>query len=88
MAGEKQTNLKILIDHVKPDIVGISETHFKLNQPLNNFQEYDWVENSCSNLGKGKRGVGMLIKKGIAYKRMKNNQSFFEDGRCIGIEIG
>ena len=30
----------------------------------------------------------MLIKKGLAYKVIQTNYNFFEDGRCVGVEIG
>ena len=41
VAGEKQHNLKIAIEELKPNIVGITETHLKGDSEINGFQEFN-----------------------------------------------
>ena len=45
----------------------------------------NWVGNNVKQQGKG---VGILVKKEIQFKVLNNRESFFDEGRCIGIEIG
>ena len=38
--------------------------------------------------GKGRNGVGILVKKELQLKVLSGNDNFFDPGRCVGVEIG
>ena len=56
-----------LLQELKPEVVGIIETHLKGNEQLT-INGYDWVGENFSGAIRSSRGVGFLIKTGIKYK--------------------
>ena len=66
--------------------MAISETHLKDNDEIPSYFGYNW-EGDNNTAARGSKGVGLLIKNGIDYKRNEVNRDYFGRGRAIQIEI-